>query len=398
MGEKEKRFIEDNYKEMSIRQMSKIIGIDRKKISKYMKDNDLISNICKRLTKEEEEFIKNNCYLGCKYVAEQLNKSYRTILGYCQRNNLVYNIYRDYNDVFNEISNNIEEFKNNLYSNSMKDLANMYGVCNQTLYKIMKELNIKQKSKSIKEYNTNNCLNLNEDYFEFVNANQKAYYLGLIASDGCVYITKDYRQNILSISLLKEDGYILDFLYNELNLDKHPIIIDNKYAQLQVSSNKIIKDLSRYGIIPNKTHNLNIKNIPKEYYNAFLLGFFDGDGSINFNKNKPNLPSCYNINIAGTKSGLNSLANILNNKNLNYSIIEDKRKRYNCDFFGSIIFKNTTEKYIFLKEIYSENIVCLERKKRISMNLIYSIENNISKRGENLLAIEEYNKYKCRSK
>ena len=39
-------------------------------------------------------------------------------------------------------------------------------------------------------------------------------------------------------------------------------------------------DLEKYGIIENKTWNMLIKNIPKEYYYSFLLGYFDGDGSI----------------------------------------------------------------------------------------------------------------------
>ena len=398
MRDEEKEYIRLNYDKMSIREMERNIKVGRGVIGRFLKQEGLEIKNNKPLSEMEKEFIFSNYGKGYKFLSKELNRPLSTVKAFCNKNNLKAASFRNYEEVLNEIKENKEEFKGYMCTMSVIEVANTYGVCKKTLYKIMKELNIPQKRESINKFNKSIKIKLNEDYFETIDTSQKAYFLGLIASDGCVYIPKGNKQAIISITLLEEDEYILDFLYNELNADKHPIHTKNNngktYSQLQISSNKIANDLKYYGIIPNKTYEgVNIRNIPEKYYCSFLLGYFDGDGSINTDNDC--LISSYNVSICGVETAINSIRVMLDYKNMEYIVSEDKRDYdEKCGVFSSVVFVNTTTKYIFLKEIYkNDEIFCLKRKKGMAKKLIYNIEQNITNRKENILAINEYKKY-----
>lgn len=51
-------------------------------------------------------------------------------------------------------------------------------------------------------------------------------------------------------------------------------------CKIVLNSKKISNDLIDKGIVPNKSLILNKPNINEEYYLPFILGYFDGDGSI----------------------------------------------------------------------------------------------------------------------
>jgi intein/homing endonuclease len=165
---------------------------------------------------------------------------------------------------------------------------------------------------------------LNENYFEKIDSDDKAYILGFIYADGSVY------KNYLSIWLAIKDVEILDFIkekldyggiiYNSYNKKKN-----KKYVGLTISSNKIVSDLNKFGIINNKTYQS--KTLPiynKKYEKAFLRGFFDGDGSIYSNNSRKYIE--YTVNFSGNKSVLTQLKKIL----YKYSITSSKiRYRHN---------------------------------------------------------------------
>lgn len=229
--------------------------------------------------------------------------------------------------------------------------------------------------------------NIDYNFFNNINTKEKAYYLGLIASDGNVY-KRDNGQCLLSITLQKEDEYILNNFYNILNINR-TCSETSKYCSLQISSKIIFDDLSKYGIIPNKTWNMHLKNIPKKFMPSFLLGYFDGDGSITHSKNGTITKT--DVSICGTKSSINSISYMLDELNLKYLLILDNRNKYKGKFYR-LVFKNTTEKYCFLKMIYENNsdILKLKRKEERVLDLIYKIENNTTNRKENIKAIESY--------
>src|SRR6185369_5006151 len=56
--------------------------------------------------------------------------------------------------------------------------------------------------------------------------------------------------------------------------------LDRDYYRIRILSKQIVQDLAQYGIINNKTYNLDYIKISKEFENSLVRGWFDGDGCI----------------------------------------------------------------------------------------------------------------------
>lgn len=138
-----------------------------------------------------------------------------------------------------------------------------------------------------------NKIPLNLKYFNEIDSHDKAYFLGLIASDGS--IVKSRKQYQLTISLLESDRNVLEELSKKIGYVDRPLsIINSKKYKPNVYYNcrnqvrftcghfEITNTLIELGIVPNKSLILKniLINIPKNYRKSFILGYFDGDGSI----------------------------------------------------------------------------------------------------------------------
>ena len=130
----------------------------------------------------------------------------------------------------------------------------------------------------------------NVHYFETIDSYAKAYILGFIAADGALVKTK--TTTTLTITVKYEDKAVLEFIKSEIgnkhklqeiirpsSFDKTKTIHHSRYT---ISDKYIISDLMKYGITPNKSLTMGniINNIPYKYRDAFIIGYFDGDGSV----------------------------------------------------------------------------------------------------------------------
>lgn len=204
-------------------------------------------------------------------------------------------------------------------------IINLYNEglnCNQ----IKEELNLKYHQpilnvlKKLSNYipykngrNINRKYTLNENYFKDIDSQNKAYIFGFICADGYL----DIKNNRLKFLVQTEDEDILLKIKNELKSDTliKRIIRNSNFnygkreffhSTIEFCSKTLIKDLLNLGIPENKTYNLSgeiIKFIPKEYIFDFMRGYFDGDGSLFYNK-KYSSGTKYLIQIAGNKDFL----------------------------------------------------------------------------------------------
>ena len=216
--------------------------------------------------------------------------------------------------------------------------------------------------------------NLNENYFEKINSNNKAYILGFIYADGCVY------KNYLRIWLSDKDIEILEFIKLELNYEgkiynHYSKIKNKKYVGLSISSKKIVNDLIKLGVIRNKTYLS--KELPvydKKYEGTFLRGFFDGDGSIYSNNNRgyDEYTICFSNNI----SVLNQIKNIL----INYEISScNIRHRYNSDESCMLEIRGNINIEKICKLLYSDGEFYLKRKEERFSNFLLML-NKLTKK------------------
>lgn len=133
---------------------------------------------------------------------------------------------------------------------------------------------------------------LNLDYFENIDTEEKAYFLGLMAADGCVkkIPTDSY---CVCIGLQDRDKEIL-LKFNKSIGSTRPLFFSRRYKphhrdryRLIFSGKKIGNDLIKHGIVPNKTFLLKHPAfLNKELFRHYLRGQSDGDGCIHVGKTR----------------------------------------------------------------------------------------------------------------
>jgi len=133
----------------------------------------------------------------------------------------------------------------------------------------------------------------NSNYFQNIDDENKAYWLGFIAADGSLNKNGISMQIGLSIKdknhLIKMgkifDKEVVDYVSKRHNKS-------HKACRLCVSSKTNWNNLNRLGVNVNKTfekENNLFKNIPQKHVRHFIRGYFDGDGCIYVSKDRKNI-------------------------------------------------------------------------------------------------------------
>lgn len=123
----------------------------------------------------------------------------------------------------------------------------------------------------------------NINYFDNINTEDKAYFLGLIAADGSV------DKSRLRIELQEEDDYIIK-MFRDLISPEQPLyysnrVNKNKTACLTLNSVYWKDKLDYLHIVPRKSFcNTSLCILQKDLMPHFIRGYFDGDGSVYFSK------------------------------------------------------------------------------------------------------------------
>lgn len=142
---------------------------------------------------------------------------------------------------------------------------------------------------------------VNLKYFDEIHLPEQAYWLGFIAADGCVtYQSGRFR---LSFALKAEDRCHLELFRQSLEV-KNKIhlrtIKDSQYVRLGVGGKPLIKQLVSLGITPRKSLTLEYPCLLPRLDKYFMLGYFDGDGSISHSRTCNQLQ----FSVLGTKGFL----------------------------------------------------------------------------------------------
>ena len=134
---------------------------------------------------------------------------------------------------------------------------------------------------------------VNIHYFDVIDSYSKAYILGFIAADGALVKGTTTSSTSLTITVKYEDRAVLYFIKNQLqDINRKLLEIRRKgsfdktkeihHIRYTISRRPIINALRKYGITENKSLSMDniLCNIPMKYRNAFIIGYFDGDGSV----------------------------------------------------------------------------------------------------------------------
>jgi hypothetical protein len=123
---------------------------------------------------------------------------------------------------------------------------------------------------------------LDHTFFDNIDSQEKAYFLGLLFADGC----NDTLNGVVSIDLQEGDINILE-KFTELIQPLKPIKIYPNYhsksnrARMVIASRYVSNRLAEIGMVSQKSEKLcSLNDVPKHLMNHFIRGYFDGNGSI----------------------------------------------------------------------------------------------------------------------
>lgn len=199
-----------------------------------------------------------------------------------------------------------------LYSSgiSMYKIGKMLKTHDANIKVILKENNVKLRVKK-----KNNRYNYNEHYFDDIDNQNKAYFLGLLYADGC----NDYLYNRITIALETRDGYILEYFRKEIESEKKlyltkPYKNTKEQLELVLIGDHISNVLLEKGVKRKKSLTLEWPNwLSEELYSHFIRGYFDGDGYISnpYKRKNPQVEIVSSDNfIIGLKEFLEKTKNI----------------------------------------------------------------------------------------
>jgi intein-encoded DNA endonuclease-like protein/endogenous inhibitor of DNA gyrase (YacG/DUF329 family) len=186
-----------------------------------------------------------------------------------------------------------------------------------------------------------------ETYFEEINTEEKAYWLGILLSDGNLYKTQ------MTLKLQRRDRSLLEKFKSSLK-SQHPIhdgvsSEGNEFSSFFIGSKKLSKQLKRIGVVPQKTYIVEFPIIKKEFISHFIRGYFDGDGCM-YVRDKHHTWSIYS-------SSQKFITQLIEN------IEHETKLHFNNPNINSISLSN--EKGIIALEqyLYKDATIFLERKR-----------------------------------
>lgn len=214
----------------------------------------------------------------------------------------------------------------------------------------------------------------NENYFEKIDTEDKSYFLGLICADGNVTNNPKTHRYQLTLKLHTKDLHILNSFIKcvegEMSVWFHG---QREIGEVKLSGKKIINDLIKLGVFPNKSLILKYPNIEEKFERHFLRGYFDGDGCIRVSTDKRDNSKRGDLRIvSGSFEMLNSINErfqFLFSTNLN-KIYGNKNKKYG--FIGWAGMSDIEKIYYGL---YDNSNFFLIRKKCIFDNVMEIIKN-----------------------
>ena len=233
--------------------------------------------------------------------------------------------------------------------NSIKTISDILNIGKKRVQNCLLNNNIQ-----IKQYSEYRKHILNENTFEVINTEEKAYWLGFMYADG--YVNTTGWANQIQLGLSEKDYNHLIKFKEFLNCD-YDITFKEKTnsCHLNINSKKMAKDLTNNGCFQAKSLLLNFpttEQVPEELIHHFMRGYFDGDGCITYSKTQ----RC--IEIVGSHDFLNGYESIL----LKVLNRDSANKRGSAGNAETIRYNGNNQVQKIYNFLYKDATIYLERK------------------------------------
>lgn len=180
-------------------------------------------------------------------------------------------------DLLNRLPKSLEPEVIRLYGSgmTMKEVGEKVGTSYTTVRNCLVRYGIELRtSVSYIDVHT-----FDEHFFDKIDTEEKAYFLGYLFADGCILQDRHYT---IRLNLHEKDRAILE-RFKELIRSTAPLYRFNTLNQfcLQVTSKHAWHRLKQLGCVPRKTLILKYpRHLLPELERHFIRGYFDGDGTV----------------------------------------------------------------------------------------------------------------------
>lgn len=182
---------------------------------------------------------------------------------------------------------------------TISDIAEEIGVNRRTIHIWFKKWNVDHQR-----------LKFNHDFFEQIDSEEKAYWLGFIMADGHLCLTQSPR--VVIHLAAKDESHLWKWHQSIESTKKLSRCCDETITSTH-NSKKMCDDLVRLGCMANKSLKLEFPLLPKLLIRHFVRGYFDGDGCIEWRTHQKTAQ--LRVSFVGTRMFLTKLQEILGTDN-----------------------------------------------------------------------------------
>lgn len=240
-----------------------------------------------------------------------------------------------------------------------KYIGKRYGRTDESIRDILKRNSIDLRGVQ----DVNRKYHFDEHFFDNVDTEDKAYFLGLLYADGCVQSDRSR----ITLFLQKRDIDILEKFKKCLQHTKRlkytkakdfkglPYVSQPQFG-LVIDSRIMHTALLKLGCIPRKSLILTFPSetsVPKYLYQHFIRGYFDGDGCIYLSKDKKRVA----FELVGTRDFMTGIQTILIQS---IGLSQTKLKQQNKIYY--LVYGGRNECLKIRNYLYQDATVYLNRK------------------------------------
>ena len=263
----------------------------------------------------------------------------------------------------------IEYLKNNYMEMHTRDIANH-------LNRTMCAIELKARKLGLQKF----PYSCNYHFFDAINTEEKAYWLGFLIADGWTNKNPETGSGTVGIELQYSDinhlkkfnksiqgNYKINDRWRECGISKsskkHHTCVIRIYSRLMYDA------LEKLGFCSDKTYSCNIPELSKNLLPHFIRGYFDGDGIFCLTNKSFHIDF-----ITASENLYTDLKCLLESLNIKYSVTSQINEF--DTFMYRIYINSNSDKIKFLNYIYKDSNIYLERKYKKYLKAIEKYQNN----------------------
>lgn len=351
LTKEQKSYIDNNYKTKTYKALSDATGLGINVVKRYAKECGYDKPIYResKLTREQKDYIEKH------YPTEKSSDI-------CKKLGVPYRRMQQY-----AMSKGIK--KGHISSPNYRGRAKHYFINNNRPHNynpmdyMMLEteplIDIKDLYKS--KYGK---YHINPNYFDLIDNEWKAYWLGFMYADGWV----GSNGNSVGLSLQRKDEYHIDRLRQSLQCDNPIYQYESKgfnktegrvflQSSLTVNNQKINSDLQKHGCVNKKSLVLKPPVIKSDLVRHFVRGYFDGDGWVSMNEKHMS----FEVGFIGTYEMMEYIRDYLQSQGVSLTTIE-KNKKYGSSNTYTIRYGSLLDNEKIFNLFYYHCNIFLKRK------------------------------------